>query len=103
MSDSMASPAAATQGSDYIVITAMKTRLVQIGNSRGVRLPKLLIEQAGLAEEVELRVRRGSIVISAAAHRAGWARAAGEARGRGEDRMVDRPARTRFDRDEWRW
>ncbi len=30
-------------------------RLVQIGNSRGVRIPKPLIEEAGLTDEVELR------------------------------------------------
>jgi hypothetical protein len=35
----------------------MKTRLVRIGNSRGVRLPKTIIAQAGLTEEVELEVR----------------------------------------------
>ena len=37
----------------------MKTHLVRIGNSRGVRLPKPLIAQAGLTEEVELRVQGG--------------------------------------------
>ena len=34
----------------------MKARLVRIGNSRGIRLPKPLIEQAGLTDEVELRI-----------------------------------------------
>ena len=34
----------------------MKTRLVRIGNSRGVRIPKPLLEQAGLEDEVQLRV-----------------------------------------------
>lgn len=42
----------------------MKTKLVSIGNSRGVRLPKPLILQAGLTEEVDLRVRDGAIIIS---------------------------------------
>ncbi len=42
----------------------MKTRLVSIGNSRGVRLPKPLIEEAGLSDEVEIRVRAGAIVIA---------------------------------------
>ncbi len=41
----------------------MKARLVRIGNSRGVRLPKPLIEEAGLSDEVELQVRDGSVVI----------------------------------------
>ncbi len=45
----------------------MKARLVRIGNSRGIRLPKPIIEQAGLTEEVELRVSEGAIIISASA------------------------------------
>jgi antitoxin MazE len=44
----------------------MRTRLVKIGNSRGVRIPKPLLEQAGLEDEVELTVVDGEIRISAA-------------------------------------
>jgi hypothetical protein len=33
-----------------------KTRIVRIGNPRGVRIPKPLLEQAGLEDEVELRL-----------------------------------------------
>ncbi len=55
----------------------MKARLVRIGNSRGIRLPKPLIEQAGLTDEVELRMQAGVITIRAATGaRAGWAEAA---------------------------
>ena len=76
----------------------MKTRLVRIGNSRGVRLPKPLIEEAGLGEEVELRVRQGAIVIAqAASPRSGWAEAARRLRRRGEDVLLDPPTPTRFD------
>jgi antitoxin component of MazEF toxin-antitoxin module len=32
-----------------------KTRIVRIGNSRGIRVPKLLLDQAELPDEVELR------------------------------------------------
>ena len=82
----------------------MKSKLVRIGNSRGVRLPKPLIEQAGLADEVELRVREGAIVISPAnGPREGWAEAAKELRERKEDRLVDGVTPTRFDDEEWQW
>ncbi|MGH7646332.1 MAG: AbrB/MazE/SpoVT family DNA-binding domain-containing protein [Gemmatimonadales bacterium] len=82
----------------------MKTRLVRIGNSRGVRLPKPLIEEAGLADEVELRVRSGAIVIApVAGARAGWADAARRLRERGEDRPLEPPTATRFDEEEWEW
>jgi antitoxin MazE len=81
----------------------MRTRLVRIGNSRGVRLPKPLIEEAGLAEEIEIRVRAGTIVIAAVRQpRAGWAAAALEIRRRDDDRLLNPPTPTRFDEEEWR-
>jgi antitoxin MazE len=82
----------------------MKARLIRIGNSRGVRLPKPVIEEAGLAEDVELQVRGGAVVISSRRRpRAGWAEAARRLREGGEDRLLDRPTPTRFDDEEWRW
>jgi len=82
----------------------MKARIVRIGNSRGVRLPKPLIAEAGLSEEVEIRARDGAIVISSAAHpRAGWGEAARRASAHDEDRLLDAPTRTRFDDEQWEW
>ena len=82
----------------------MKSKLVRIGNSRGVRLPKPLIEQAGLADEVELRVREGAIIISPAnGPREGWMEAAKQLRERKEDGLIDDPTATCFDGEEWRW
>ncbi len=82
----------------------MKAHLVRIGNSRGVRLPKPLIEEAGLADEVDLRVRDGIITIAAARRpRAGWAAAARRFRQRGDDHLLDAPVLTRFDEEEWKW
>jgi antitoxin MazE len=81
----------------------MKTRLVRIGNSRGVRIPKPLIEEAGLNEEVELRVRDGAIVIaSAGGVRVGWAEAAQELHEQREDEQVIPSVPTRFE-EEWEW
>ncbi len=81
----------------------MRARIVRIGNSQGVRLPKLLIEQAGLAEDVELRAEAGQIVIAASrSPRAGWAEAAKAAHAAGDDRVLSTPS-TRFDRTEWEW
>ena len=84
----------------------MKTRIVRIGNSQGVRIPRPLIEQARLPEEVELRVEANQIVI-APAHppREGWAEAAAAAAARGAAaaELLDAPAPTRFDEAEWMW
>lgn len=43
----------------------MITTLISIGNSRGVRIPKPLINESGLGEEVELLVKKGEIRILA--------------------------------------
>jgi antitoxin MazE len=82
----------------------MKTRLVRIGNSRGVRLPKAIIAQAGLTEEVELDVRDGAVVIArTSSARSGWADAARQMRQRDEDLLLDPPVPTLFDEKEWEW
>lgn len=44
----------------------MKTRLLQIGNSRGIRLPKTVLAEAQLQDEVELQAEPGRIVIRSA-------------------------------------
>ena len=81
----------------------MRSKIVRIGNSQGVRLPKLMIEEAGLGEDVELRVEGGQIVIAAPRiARAGWAEAALRAHAAGADRLESSGA-TRFDATEWEW
>jgi antitoxin MazE len=94
---------------DHSLITtrkvAMKAQIIRIGNSRGVRLPKTILAEAGLSDEVEIRARNGVIIISSAAPRAraGWAEAAKRMRSNDEDRLMDEPTPTRFDEEEWKW
>jgi len=81
-----------------------KTRIVQIGNSRGIRVPKVLLEHAQLPDEVELQAENGRLIVRAARRpRMGWAEAAKVMRARGDDRLLDRPASSRFDEKEWQW
>jgi len=82
----------------------MKTKIVRIGNSRGVRIPKPLLEQAGLEDEVELRVvESGLIIENVGTPRSGWAEAAAELEARGEDGLLDEAMLTDFDESEWVW
>lgn len=82
----------------------MRTRIVRIGNSQGVRLPRPLIEQAGLGEEVVLRVSPGRIIIESAHRpREGWEDEARAMHSAGEDHLLDAPQPTEFDRTEWEW
>jgi antitoxin MazE len=81
-----------------------KTRIVRIGNSRGIRVPKLLLDEAGLPEEVELRAEPGRLVVSAATRpRAGWATKARSMHQRGHDAPLDPDTPTEFDQTDWRW
>jgi antitoxin MazE len=81
-----------------------KTRIVRIGNSRGIRIPKLLLDQAALPDEVELRAEPGRIVVSAATRpRAGWAAKARTMHRRGDDGLLDDATATHFDLADWRW
>jgi antitoxin MazE len=43
----------------------MRSKLVKIGNSRGVRIPKAMLDEAEIDGEIELRVVDGEIHISA--------------------------------------
>ena len=81
-----------------------KARIVRIGNSRGIRVPKMLLEQAQLPEEVELQAEHGRLVVRAArGPRVGWAEAAQAMHSRGEDQLLDAPTSTRFDDKDWQW
>ena len=84
----------------------MRTRIVKIGNSQGVRIPKLLLERSNLAEEVELEAEDGRIIIrSTRQPRHDWERAFRSMAERGDDSLLDNvsPAQTRWAEDEWQW
>ena len=68
----------------------MHASLVKIGNSRGVRLPKAVIEAAGLKDDLDLDVRDGAVIIrNASTARNAWAKAAAACHAAGEDALED--------------
>ena len=79
----------------------MQTKLVRIGNSRGVRLPKAVIDQAHLEDDLEIAVRDDAVIIRAVRSlRAGWAESAATCHAAKEDSLSDWDATTRdFDGD----
>jgi antitoxin MazE len=84
----------------------MRTRIVRIGNSQGIRIPKALLEQTDLHGEVEISVRAGSLVISAISPaRSGWDAAFRQMALSGDDRLLDGDAATAdsFDAEDWEW
>jgi antitoxin MazE len=84
----------------------MKTRIVSIGNSKGIRIPKPLLEQTGLAGEVEINAQDQSLVIRPAKKpRANWTAAFKKMAQRGDDALLDEvaPSLSGFDEGEWEW
>ncbi len=83
----------------------MKLRLIQIGNSRGVRIPKAIIEQCDLKDEVELTVKDGVLTIAPAPSlREGWDTAFRAMAEAGDDTLLipdDLDAES--DAKEWEW
>ena len=85
----------------------MKTKLIRIGNSKGVRIPKPLIEQSGLSEEIELTVKDNEIVLrSADGPRKDWDQAFQKMAEKGDDQLLDEDfadASNDWDESEWTW
>lgn len=83
----------------------MKAQIVRIGNSRGIRLPKPLLEQSKLTSEVELTVENDTIVIRAArAPRQGWEAGFRAMAEHGDDAaLLPEYTPNQFDQDEWTW
>ena len=84
----------------------MKTRIIRIGNSQGIRIPKLFLQQTGLGYEVELEVLNSEIVIRSTEHpRQGWAEAFRAMAEQGDDKLLDEKSvnQSSFDDTEWQW
>jgi len=86
--------------------TAIKSRIVKIGNSQGVLIPKLLLEQSNLGDEVELVLEEGQIILRRShAVRHGWEEAFQTMAERGDDVLLDgdvQPA-AQWDEEDWEW
>lgn len=83
----------------------MKARLVRIGNSQGIRIPKTIIEQCGLTDEVELAVKDNVLIIAPTRGvRAGWDEAFQAMAEAGDDALlIPDEAGTTWDEEEWDW
>ena len=85
---------------------SMRTRVVRIGNSRGIRIPKVLLKQSRLGDEVDLNVEDDQIVIRPVHKpRDGWDEAFVSMAEAGDDLLLDQPLahQTKWDKEEWQW
>ena len=87
--------------------SAMKTKLIRIGNSRGIRIPKSFIEQSGLSDQVELTLGDNEIILrSADVNRKNWENSFKKMAEEGDDFLLDQEEAghpTEWDETDWTW
>ena len=85
----------------------MKTKIIKIGNSKGIRLPKVLLQQTGIRNEVDLNIEDGKIILEPVRKkRNGWSEAFKEMAKNSDDRLLDQDetlGQTSWDDEEWTW
>ena len=85
----------------------MKTQIVKIGNSQGIRIPKIMIEESRLGKEVELIAEHEQIIIrSIKKLRSGWEEFFEAMSKQGDDQLIDRDvlaSQSSWDENKWIW
>lgn len=82
----------------------MKAQIIKIGNSRGIRIPKLLLEESNLEGQVEIEVvDDGLLIKSTKPARHGWEDAFRALVENDDDEMLIDDVKNRFDKEQWRW
>ena len=83
----------------------MKVKLVPIGNSKGIRIPRSIIKACGFGDQIEMRVREGLVVLAPArTAREGWDRAFESMAAAGDDALlVPESLAHEWDQEEWEW
>lgn len=83
---------------------AIRTQIIKIGNSQGVRIPKLLLEQSGIHSEVEIELQGDYLTIrKASSLRVGWEQAFAAMAEKHEDILLDEDDASNWDQIEWQW
>ncbi|HMT07319.1 MAG TPA: AbrB/MazE/SpoVT family DNA-binding domain-containing protein [Pyrinomonadaceae bacterium] len=82
----------------------MKAQIIQIGNSQGIRIPKLMLEEARISSEVELRLQPDGILIKSASQpRSDWDEAFRELADNDDNELIETPSAGDFEKKEWKW
>lgn len=82
----------------------MKTQIIQIGNSQGIRIPKVLLEETRITGEVDLELHPDGILIrNTQKARAGWDNAFKTMAENEDDELPEGNVPTAFEKKEWQW
>lgn len=84
--------------------SSIKSKMITIGNSRGIRIPRTIIEQIGLTDNVELKVDGNKLIVQSASEaRAGWQEQFMEMTKNRDDILLDEITPTQWDEEDWTW
>lgn len=84
--------------------TIMKAQIIQIGNSQGIRIPKMMLEETRLSGEVELEVHSDGLLIrSVQKPRGTWDAAFKALADADDDQPLQSAPGGRFESGEWKW
>ncbi len=82
----------------------MKCQIIQIGNSQGIRIPKILLEESGITGDVDLEMHAEGILIrNIQRPRSGWDEAFKAMAENDEAESLDAVGATAFDKKDWQW
>ena len=84
----------------------MKARIIKIGNSQGIRIPKPMLEESGIDEEVDLILQKKQLVIRAIENpREGWEAAFTSDVATSNDHLFSEyeSIKNQWDEEEWQW
>ena len=77
--------------------------VVRIGNSKGIRLPKAILEQCHITDQVDVEVNKQNITLKAHRQpREGWAEQMKKMHERGDDQLLI-PDNVDLDFEGWEW
>ena len=83
----------------------MRGRVIKIGNSQGLRIPKPILDQTGILDDVEIEVEKNQIIIRPVKNvREGWDTAfkmMGEMVD--DEPIIDENISHSWDEEEWQW
>ena len=81
----------------------MRTKIVKIGNSQGIIIPKKILEQCGFSHSVEMEIKDSSLILTSVKAREGWEESFQTmAANQDDELLIDDTISTEYDR-EWEW
>ena len=67
----------------------MEVNIIDIGDSKGIRLPKYVLEQYSISDTLELILEKGKIILKPkSTPRKGWAKSFKQMNTNGDDRLM---------------